>query len=124
MSRESLEILLSHKIPSTAMSIVFKKLFVDWESFEGSCKFEDHDDSNKEILEFMYKALTDLYISLRNADLSSPYCDNCNHNLRGDNYIKPSKDEVKAVTDIMSKYNSRFLGEDCSDLEESSMKEK
>ena len=59
MSRESLEILLSPRIPSTAVGIVFKQLFVDWESFEASsCKFERHDDSNLESLEFMYEALT------------------------------------------------------------------
>ena len=68
MSRESLEILLSPKIPSTAVSIVFKKLFVGWESFEGSsCKFEDHDDTNQKNLENIYRVLTHLYISLRNA---------------------------------------------------------
>ena len=121
VSRDSLENLLSPKIPSTAVGIVFKKLFVDWESFEASCKFEHYDESKQKILKFMCCALAQLYTSLQKADMSSPYCDKRDHNyvnLAG--FYRLSKDHIKEVTDLMSNINSLVLERDIRDLENSS----
>jgi len=71
-ARKSLEILLSSKLPSTATDIVFKKLFVDWDDFEMSCRFEEPDDHR---FENTYRILSSLYKNLRNADKLDPHCD-------------------------------------------------
>ena len=73
MSRGSLEVLLGPKIPTTAVGIVFKKLF-KWDSTDVDCKFEEHDDSRLENLENLYYRLASLYTDLRNADASGSYC--------------------------------------------------
>ncbi len=113
-SRESLEILLSSKMPSTAAGIVFKKLFVDWDSFEATCKFEQRDESMGKSFEIMYKALILTYITLRNADASGPYCDDFIHNLRSvmTNYRRPSEDDIKFIVWLMSELNSVMLKEE------------
>lgn len=117
MSRESLEILLSPKLPSTAAGIVFKKLFVNWDSFEVACKFEEHDDSSLENLEFLYSLLASLYNSLRNVDAYfGPYCDYREHHLRTDYYTPRSEIYVKEIIDLISKFNRVMLKDD--DLKE------
>ena len=109
MSRESLENLLSPKIPSTVAGIVFKKLFVNWDSFEVACKFEELDDSLLKNLEMLYSHLASLYTNLRNADARGRYCDV--HNLR-DLYIyysRPSDQDAKDAIDKISIFNSVML---------------
>ena len=70
MSRESLEVLLGPKIPGIAAEIVFKKLFVNWDTVDVDCKFEEHKDSKLKNLEYLYYRLASLYRDLRRADVS------------------------------------------------------
>ena len=74
MSRESLEVLLGPKIPSIAAEIVFKKLFVNWDTVDMDCKFEEHEDSKLKNLVHLYYRLASLYRDLRRADASGMYC--------------------------------------------------
>ena len=108
-SRESLETLLSPKLPSTVAGIVFKNLFVNWDSFEVACKFEEVDDSLLKNLENLYSHLASLYTNLRNADARGRYCDV--HNLRDlySYYYRPSDQDVKDAIDKISIFNSVML---------------
>ena len=74
MSRESLEVLLGPKIPRIAAEIVFKKMFVNWDTVDMDCKFEEYEDSKLKNLEYLYCRLASLYRDLRRADASGNYC--------------------------------------------------
>ena len=112
-SRKSLEILLSSKIPSTAAGIVFTNLFVNWESFEVVCKFEEHDDSSLEVLEPLFSFLASLYTNLRNADARGRYCDV--HQIRRppSSYARRSPEQdVKDAIQKISRVNSWMVEDD------------
>ena len=109
MSRESLEVLLCPKIPSLAAGIIFKKLFVNWDSIGVDCKFEEHEDSSLENLEYLYYRLASLYTDLRNADRKSgSYCDDHRKFVRGPRFT--SLHSVEHVKETISRL-SRIISE-------------
>lgn len=111
MSRESLEVLLGPKIPGIAAEIVFKKLFVNWDTVDMDCKFEEHEDSKLKNLEYLYYRLASLYRDLRRADASGSYCNlHWKKMQRGPRFLKSMprksrehvKDTIGRVSHIIS----------------------
>ena len=111
MARESLEVLLGPKIPSIAAEIVFKQLFVNWDTVDMDCKFEEHEDSKLKNLVHLYYRLASLYRDLRRADASGMYCTLHRKKMRRGprflySFVQKSdehiKDTIGRVSDIIS----------------------
>ena len=111
MSRESLEVLLGPRIPRIAAEIVFKQLFVNWDTVDMDCKFEEHEDSKLKNLVHLYYRLASLYRDLRRADASGMYCTlHYKEMWRGTRFLYSNvqkadehiKDTIGRVSDIIS----------------------
>ena len=111
ISRESLEVLLGPKISRIAAEIVFKQLFVNWDTVDVDCKFEEHKDSKLKNLEYLYYRLASLYRDLRRADASGMYCTLHRKKMRRGprflySFVQKSdehvKDTIGRVSDIIS----------------------